>query len=203
MTTASRRRPGPRKRLTGEERRQSFLDAAARMVGRQGLESVTMEGVAAELGVNKALPYRYFRNRDSLLLALFEQETAAFDARVAEAIDRAHVFEECVRAVIETYLDEIESSSLLVTQFEVSRPSDDPFETVRRQREERTVAFIVDLVRSEYEINGRDAIILVSVLASGSQGVVGLVQRPGWSRKRIVDVYIDLFIGAAEAVAAR
>lgn len=192
----------PRKtRLSGEERRRTFLDAAASLIGRTGVDSVTMEGVAAELGVNKSLPYRYFTNRDDLLLQLFDRETDAFDARVGAAVAAAETFDERLRAVIDSYLDEVLSSSLLVTQFEVSRPDDDPYELRRRERAVGIVSFVADLLRDEYPLTRRDAVIVASILASASQGVVGLAQHGGFSRRRIVDTYVQMCRGAASSVA--
>jgi AcrR family transcriptional regulator len=201
-TAASRGGPARRVRLSGPERRETFLDAAATIVARDGLDAVTMEGVAAALGVNKALPYRYFSNRDALLLALFDRETALFDAEVVAAVARESNFEGRVRAVIETYLDHLASSSLLVTQFEVSRPDADPFEARRRQREEGIVAYVAELLRDEYSLTSRDALALASILAAGSQGVVGLVRRSARSRAHVVGVYLKACTAAAEAVSA-
>ena len=53
-------------RLTRAARREQLLDAAAQL-GAASLDSVTMEGLAAQAGVSKALPYKFFANRDEVL----------------------------------------------------------------------------------------------------------------------------------------
>lgn len=199
--TAATRQAQTQPRLSGEARRQSFLDATAEIIAREGVDGVTMEGVAASLGVSKALPYRYFANGDALVIALFQRETATFDERVADAVGRAADVEGRIRAVIETYLDEVESSSLLVTQFEVSRPDGDPFEVLRRERTVAIVAFIADLFHDEFDLTPQYRITVASILASGSQGVVGVIKELGWDRGRVVDVYVQICLGALRAVA--
>ena len=57
--------PSTRRRLQPEERRQELLDSAFTIVLSRGLESLTMEGLAAQAGVNKALPYHYFETREA------------------------------------------------------------------------------------------------------------------------------------------
>ena len=91
----------------GPVRREQLLDAAARLVGERGLLSFTMEGVAAEAGVSKALPYRHFSNAEDALVALYRRELA----RLAEAIQRAvHGIEggdEILTTAIRAYFDEV------------------------------------------------------------------------------------------------
>ena len=73
-------------RLSRDERRAHFLDMAAEIITEHGADSVTMEGVAARAGVSKALGYRYFTNRDDLLMALFDREMAILDHRISTAV---------------------------------------------------------------------------------------------------------------------
>jgi len=72
------RRGRPRKGeagLTGP----AVLDAGRRLLQRDGLDAVTMRGVAAELGVRAASLYRYVRNKDELLDALADDLFADLD----------------------------------------------------------------------------------------------------------------------------
>lgn len=88
------------KRLKGTERRDAFLDAAATIVLDQGVGAVTMEGVALRTGVNKALPYRYFADRDGLLGALFDREQASYAARWTQELPLDATFDAAVRAAL-------------------------------------------------------------------------------------------------------
>lgn len=61
--------------------RTALLDAAERLMLREGYAAVSARRVAAEVGVNAALVYYYFANMDELLIALFR--TGA-DSRLEE-----------------------------------------------------------------------------------------------------------------------
>lgn len=192
--------PPARRRLTGEQRRSSFLDAAAELVARHGVEAVTMEGVAAHLGVTKSLGYRYFANRDALLLALFDREADAFDERVVAAVAAAEGLEARLRAVLELYLDEVEGASLLVTQFERVRAVGAPFEQRRRQREATSVRYLAGLVRAERQLDEQAALVAAAVMASGSAGLIGLVGVGRWRRQALVEDFLVMCLGAVDAL---
>src|SRR3954454_730019 len=97
--------PAKAPRLTGDQRRSHFLDTAAAMIAETGAESVTMEGVAARAGVSKALGYRYFANRDDLLLEVFVREVSVLDERINAAVASSTNLEQRLRAIVDVWLD--------------------------------------------------------------------------------------------------
>src|SRR3954454_6159773 len=129
-------RPPARPRLTRDERRQHFLDAAARLITERGAESVTMKGVAAEAGVSKALGYRYFANRDDLLLALFDREVRVLDERTIAAVMSADRFEGRLRAVVDVWQDLIVERGNLMGSIQRSKLIEGPIEQRRLSRQD-------------------------------------------------------------------
>lgn len=90
-----------------EQRRAQILDAAWRCFQREGVQATRMEHITAESGLATSAMYRYFKNKDDIILAaietsmrglavmlepLIEQgddvEPSAFVGRVAETIAR-------------------------------------------------------------------------------------------------------------------
>lgn len=79
--------PRPRKpRMPIEVRREEVLDAALRLIVREGYAATTMEAVAREAELAKPRVYSAFPGRGRLLLALFEREEARAVAALAEAM---------------------------------------------------------------------------------------------------------------------
>lgn len=77
-------------RLTRAERRsRQLLDAAARLMERDGSQAVSMQAVAEEAGVSVGLIYRYFGGKDDLLLAVIVDVLGAFELRVPAAVESA------------------------------------------------------------------------------------------------------------------
>ncbi len=57
-------------RLSIEERRRQLIDAAMTIAARDGVESVTIRGVAAEAGVSLGVVHYCFEDKEALLLAV-------------------------------------------------------------------------------------------------------------------------------------
>ncbi|MGH7911675.1 MAG: TetR/AcrR family transcriptional regulator [Candidatus Dormibacteraceae bacterium] len=66
-----------------QERRRRLLEAAWRCVARRGYRDVTVDDVCAEAGVSKGAFYVYFENKQDLLLALLDDDSAEVDRRIA------------------------------------------------------------------------------------------------------------------------
>jgi AcrR family transcriptional regulator len=73
-----------KKKGSGYERRAEILDAAQRILLRDGIERVTVRAIAAEIGTSSTALYVYFPTRDSILLSLCDRTMgellAQFDA---------------------------------------------------------------------------------------------------------------------------
>jgi AcrR family transcriptional regulator len=76
------------RRLLGtdpEDAKELLKRAAERCVDRHGIHKTTMEDIAREAGVSRPSVYRYFEDRDELILAVMAERSGAL-------IDRAHRF---------------------------------------------------------------------------------------------------------------
>ena len=59
-------------RMDPERRREQLLDVAAEYIGQHGVD-VSLDDIAREAGISPPLMRHYFKNRDGLLVALFER----------------------------------------------------------------------------------------------------------------------------------
>lgn len=75
------RTPPPKERADAARNRVKVLDAAAALFARHGVDSVTMDAVAAEAGVGKGTLFRRFGDKAGLAVALLnERERELQDA---------------------------------------------------------------------------------------------------------------------------
>ncbi|MGC5627016.1 TetR/AcrR family transcriptional regulator [Georgenia sp. Z1344] len=63
------------------------LDAAATIVGRDGLRALTYESLAAETGLTKGGLLYHFPSRDALVVAMHDHLAARWDADIASFVD--------------------------------------------------------------------------------------------------------------------
>src|SRR4029450_5467415 len=67
-----------RRQLKSQERRRRVLAAANRCFGRHGFRKTSVEMIAAEAGVSKALVFAFFGHKDALYDAVIEQTLLAW-----------------------------------------------------------------------------------------------------------------------------
>ena len=68
-----------------ELRIEQILMVASRMFNRQGIENVSLEALASELGVSRGAIYHYFDDRQDLLLRCLERGVALYHAFIDHA----------------------------------------------------------------------------------------------------------------------
>jgi AcrR family transcriptional regulator len=78
-----------RTRLSREDRMEQTLDAAHAMFAEHGYAAVTMEEIAASVGVTKPLIYNYFGNKERLYIRCMERSGDALLETVTRAVAEA------------------------------------------------------------------------------------------------------------------
>lgn len=79
VVTSTRRTPT---QVRSRERVSRILDEASKMVVSDGVDALTTRTVAHAAGIPVASVYQYFADRDEILLALVERDTAEMDEQV-------------------------------------------------------------------------------------------------------------------------
>ena len=92
-----------RRPLGSPDARRAVLDAARELFAELGFERTTMRAVAARAGVDPALIYHYFGDKDGLLFAALQPpaDAAAVFSDLADAADRTG--EELVRRLVKLW----------------------------------------------------------------------------------------------------
>ena len=190
----------PHSRLPREQRREQFLEVAAQMILDTGVDSVTMEGIAAAAGVSKGLGYAYFANRGELLLALLNRETRAMAQVVSAAIAEATTYEQKVRASVRTWMDEIADRGLLLEALLRETQEDDAYNERRNRYYHGLQEFWGDVAVQEYGIDKKKAVAAAAILIAGLTGLVDRWTQARDSRKMLEDVYVTISVAAVEAL---
>jgi AcrR family transcriptional regulator len=76
----------PRSRLPRDERMEQTLNVAHGLFAERGYAAVTMDEIAAAVGVTKPLLYNYFGNKERLYIACMERGGDALTDTVAAAV---------------------------------------------------------------------------------------------------------------------
>jgi AcrR family transcriptional regulator len=71
-----------------DDARERILTAAERCIDRHGIRKTTMDDVASEVGLTRPSVYRYFADRDDLLIELITRHARALVGRARKPISR-------------------------------------------------------------------------------------------------------------------
>jgi AcrR family transcriptional regulator len=89
MADMPRRSPSqPTAPTTTDDARERILAAAERCIDRHGIRKTTMDDVACEVGLSRPSVYRYFADRDDLLIELITRHARALLDRARKSIAR-------------------------------------------------------------------------------------------------------------------
>jgi AcrR family transcriptional regulator len=73
---------------SADDARERILAAAERCIDRHGIRKTTMDDVACEVGLSRPSVYRYFADRDDLLIELITRHARALLNRARKSISR-------------------------------------------------------------------------------------------------------------------
>ncbi|GAB3727746.1 TetR/AcrR family transcriptional regulator [Nocardiopsis nanhaiensis] len=201
---ASAARRGRSVRGRDPKRRRAILDAADRVIQRDGPD-VSVLVIATEAGISKPILYRHFGDKGGLYRALAQRHVDPLIEAIRSELYQHTEFEVRARATVGAYLSMI-SQNLNLYRFLMDRATSEDVRTrsdlglmVRRLGEE-----LADLLLAERRIEGR---VRAQIAA---HAVVGMVQAAGewWlehpevSEAEIIDDLTASVVGAIRGSAA-
>jgi AcrR family transcriptional regulator len=104
MTSMSTARP--RRRLAVEDRRDELIEAALVLFSARPAERVSLDDIAIQAGVSRALAYRYFGSRSEIYVAAMRTAADQFLALLDPSRDDAPLVR--IVAAIDRYFDFVE-----------------------------------------------------------------------------------------------
>lgn len=112
--TKPRRTPARRKaQTTDRETEQRILDAARLVFTRRGTAGARMQEIAAEAGVNQALLHYYFRSKERLSIAVFQQLASSLFPALMQTLGSDMTIDQKIDAIVALYLDNLSKNPFL------------------------------------------------------------------------------------------
>ena len=193
--------PVPR-RMSREDRRSFLLETAVGLVEEGGVGAVTFEAMADAAGVTKTLPYAYFDSKEEVLLTLFDRVIGSLDQEVERVLAGDGDFDDIVRRSLDVWFDAVRDHGRVVGALLDGR-SVAGLDAAIRRRDRQSHKLWHDLVASRFRLADRDAHVLAAMLTTTATAVVELWVRRKGSRADLVDTFVVMAAGAAEALPRR
>jgi AcrR family transcriptional regulator len=106
----ARRAPDALKEVIRDFRRDQIINTARRVFGERGTTEVSMDEIAAQVGVARSTIYVYFANRDELLQACVQSMYDTMKDTVVEIFEDTAPPLDRLRAVIRGLLERVDDS---------------------------------------------------------------------------------------------
>ena len=98
----------PRRRMSAPQRRDEILDAAAVVIARAGYDGCSLDQIASEAGVSKALIYEHFDSKRELHGELLGRHATEIFARLEACAESGATGEERLRLGVDAFLSFVE-----------------------------------------------------------------------------------------------
>jgi AcrR family transcriptional regulator len=181
-------------RIKGPARRERLLDAAAEIVLTHGVAAVTMEAVALRNGVNRAMAYRYFADRDDLLGQLLHREYGRQTEHITSQTDAVADLEAAMRYALRHWF--------LHGQLFLRLANDTGPLAVRAAAIRRADAlFWADALEKNFALPHDVGLRLAAFVVGGSYGI--LETRTGEDDDTVIDNVVLSIMAAGQALNAR
>ena len=204
-TVARRYTPEPvRSRRSADERHRDLLDAAARLIADGGVAAFTMEGLAAEGGVSRALAYQHFANVGEVLVELLEREWAWLEERISAGLAVASTFADKVKAATRPYFEAKVERGGSFRALLLDRPDQADVRGAMLTYYRRVIGFWVTEGEREYSIDRATAQSAAVILVGGFEAAA--LRHWGTDGADVEDdlgLFVEMVLGSLRQLARR
>jgi AcrR family transcriptional regulator len=197
----------PRRRLSADERRSAILESAEAVFARTGYHGSSIDDIASQAGISKALIYEHFPSKKDLHASLLETSMGELFDRIARNAATDEPGDVRLRAGIDAFLGWVEERRGAFRM--IFRDAVDPevADQLRRVVEQVTVA-VAAMMATEPRVpvqTGEDTELGIRILAQQLTGGLQTMalwweDHPEVSRTTLVDATMDLYWMGLERV---
>jgi TetR/AcrR family transcriptional regulator len=119
---------------------QMIFEAASRVFQKKGLEGARMQEIADEAGINKALLHYYFRTKDKLFEAIFNEVFANISGGLERLFKTEMGVTDRFKIIVEIYLENL-MKNRQIPLFVINEMNRDP-EKMQLLMEQKIVVFL-------------------------------------------------------------
>lgn len=161
--------------MTDQEDKQRIMDSAAKRFFEFGISKVTVDEIAAELGMSKKTIYKYFPSKDDLLLAAVRMHMERVAKEITSISNSNESFDKKIVALLAVVTRHIRRIS---TQFQTDmrRFSPELWKEIDKFRREQVITrlkqIFIQAKSEQYFREDLDIEIFYLVLLNAAQGII-------------------------------
>ena len=192
MEAASKsRRAEPRRRISGDERRESILQLTSKAFAERGYDGVRTAELAESAGVSEALIYQHVRTKAELYRAAVDRSADILEERLARAAAPGPAIEERLERGIQAFFEFVSEPGNAWTVLTLN-VSDPELADYQRQLRSRAISGLADLLSTHPRagaLDRRQLEQLAEVIAGGAESLATWwAQNPKADRGELVSL---------------
>ena len=102
-----------------DDKRSRILKAAVKVFAQRGFYNAKVSQIAKNAGIADGTIYLYFKNKDEILISIFEEEMAKFISKVRKEIESEPDIKSKLRIFVKTHLSFVEKNPKLAQVFQL------------------------------------------------------------------------------------
>lgn len=200
-----------------ERSREEIVEAARRVLMKNGIAGTTLDAVAVEVGLTKAALYYYYPSKEALffdvMFASFSAHAHAIGAEVEKAEDSGAAIAAVVRETVKSFAPNLDDFRLMFLQMQLAKPGSIRFtpEQFAKIRPLNDVIYAGTTKRiteqwkkkrGRARVEPRLLVFLAHASALGILTMKGLVESAGdpllYSDDQLIDGLASIFEAAAQ-----
>jgi AcrR family transcriptional regulator len=190
-----------RRRLSAPDRRAAILDAALEVFASRGYHAASIDEIAQQAGISKALIYEHFPSKKDLHASLLERHTLEIFERLAQSAATPDPGEVRLRAGVDAFLEWVETHPRAFRLLFRDNFERDVAELLQKLQQQATAA-IAGLIASEpiadvhSDVSDAERRLAVEMFAQQLSGAVQSLalwwqEHPKVKRVFLVDCVMD------------
>jgi len=194
MEAASKsRRAEPRRRISGDERRESILQLTSRAFAERGYDGVRTAELAESAGVSEALIYQHFRTKAELYHAAVDRSAEILEERLVRAAATGAGIEERLEQAIDAFFKFVSEPGNAWTVLTLN-VSDPELADYQRELRARAIGGLADLLATDPRaarsgLERRQLEQLAEVITGGAESLATWwAQNPKAGREEVVSL---------------
>jgi AcrR family transcriptional regulator len=187
------RRSTARERLSGPQRRQRILDAAAEAFAAHGYRAASVEDIARAAGVTKPVLYDHFASKRELFTSLMESARDELTALGAQAMHAEAPPAARIRAAVDAFFAYVEHQPAQARVLLLAARGEPELRDAFHAVQEEATARIASLLAAEPQLrDAPDLLLLAEFVKCGMHGLAEWwEQHPATPRDTLVDAVMD------------
>lgn len=183
----------------GRERRQQILEAARRKLLSSGIDGLVLRDVAEQLGITHGNLQYYFKTRNDLIEAIFDEEVSKFTEIMPGAAGGASTRSGRISALVDSSIDLLpsEDTKLWHMLFGMAHQNPDLAKILLRenQRYEEALARELDAIMPRASAARRMHVAKVIRVIVDGLGITAIYENPGSAEALALKSEIKVLIG--------